>query len=204
MFSAGTQDRLGLRARKKLHTWREIRAAAARLLRDHDYAEVSIDMIAAEANVSRATFFNYFGSKEAVVFDADPEELAAYRALLDARPAHEPVWTSLREILITTVDSVSEQMVVQHHLLQRNRVLVDSGRSFGDQFRQALIEWATERATASGTTEFKAALVVAAADAAATTAYRFWDPRSGAQSLRDLIAEAFDTVGAHFAPPGGS
>lgn len=204
MFSTGARPSPGLRARKKLHTWREIRAAAQRLLREHDYAEVSIDMIAAEANVSRATFFNYFGSKEAVVFDADPEELAAYRALLEARPADEPVWTSLREILVTTVDSVSEQMAVQHQMLQRNRVLATSGRTFGDQFRQALTEWATERATASGTTDFQAALVVAAADAAATTAYRFWDPVSGAQALRDLIAAAFDAVGAPFAPPGGT
>ena len=63
MFYAEAQRPLGLRARKKLHTWREIRGAATRLLRDHDYADVSIDMIAAEANVSRATFFNYFSSK---------------------------------------------------------------------------------------------------------------------------------------------
>ncbi|KAA0114104.1 TetR/AcrR family transcriptional regulator [Mycolicibacterium sp. P9-22] len=204
MFSAESETSLGLRARKKLQTWREIRAAATRLLRDHDFAEVTIDMIAAEANVSRATFFNYFGSKEAVVFDADPEELAAYQALLEARPADEPVWTSLREILVGTVDSVSEQMAVQHHLLQRNPVLAGSGRAFGDQFRQSLTAWATERAKASGTTEFQAALVVAAADAAATTAYRFWDPISGAQALRDLIAGAFDTVGAPFAASGGA
>lgn len=204
MFRAESEPPHGLRARKKLQTWREIRAAATRLLREHDYAAVSIDMIAAEANVSRATFFNYFGSKEAVVFDADPEELAAYQALLEARPADEPVWTSLREILVSTVDSVSEQMAVQHLVLQRNQVLAGSGRAFGDQFRQALTGWATERAKASGTTEFQAALVVAAADAAATTAYRFWDPLSGAQALRDLIAGAFDTVGAPFAPPGGA
>src|SRR6476646_7344429 len=122
-----TSEPLGLRERKKLQTWREIRAAATRLLRDRDFADVSIDMIAAEANVSRATFFNYFASKDAVVFDADPEELAAYTALLDARPDHEPVWTSLQHILVTTVDSVSEQIVVQHHLLQRNPALATSG-----------------------------------------------------------------------------
>jgi AcrR family transcriptional regulator len=189
---------LGLRERKKRQTWRDIRAAATRLLRDHDYADVSIDMIAAEANVSRATFFNYFSSKDAVVFDADPDELAAYESLLDARPDDEPVWTSLQEILVYTVDSVGEQIVVQQHVLQRNPALATGGRSFGDQFRRALTQWATERATATGSTEFDAALLVAAADAAAMTAYRFWDPDSGVQALRDLLAAAFDTVGAGF------
>ncbi len=189
---------MGLRERKKRQTWRDIRAAANRLLSEHDYASVSIDMIAAEANVSRATFFNYFASKDAVVFDADPDELSAYRSLLDARPHDEPTWTSLRHILVETVTSVAEQVVVQHHLLQRNPALASGGRTFGDQFRHTLIEWATQRAIAAGSTEFSAALLVAAADAAATTAYRFWDPDTGAQTLRDLLTAAFDTVGAGF------
>ncbi|MCV7228035.1 TetR/AcrR family transcriptional regulator [Mycolicibacterium komossense] len=184
----------GLRERKKLQTWRDIRAAAIRLLRDHDFADVSVDMIAAEANVSRATFFNYFASKDAVVFDADPEELAAYRSLLDTRPDHEPVWTSLQQILVATVDSASEQIVVQHHVLQRNPTLAGGGRTYGDQFRHTLIQWATQRAVAAGSTEFQAALMVATADAAATTAYRFWDPASGTQALRDLITAAFGTT----------
>lgn len=195
---------LGLRERKRMQTWRDIRAAATRLLRDHDFADVSVDMIAAEANVSRATIFNYFASKDAVVFDADPEELAAYAALVDARPDDEPVWTSLQQILVTTVDSVSEQVAVQHHLLQRNPALASCGRTFGDQFRKTLVQWATERAIAAGSTEFEAALVVAAADAAATTAYRFWDPTDGAHALRDLITAAFDTAGAGFSNRSGA
>lgn len=191
---AGTSP--GLRERKKLQTWRDIRAAATRLLRDNDFADISVEMIAAEANVSRATFFNYFASKDAVVFDADPAELAAYEMLLAARPDGEPVWQSLQQILVATVDSVSEQIVVQHHLLERNPALAGGGRTFGDQFRQALTRWATRRAIAAGNTEFQAALLVAAADAAATTAYRFWDPASGAQALRDLITAAFSVAGA--------
>ncbi|MCV7256248.1 TetR family transcriptional regulator [Mycobacterium hackensackense] len=168
----------------------------------HDYADVSIDMIAAEANVSRATFFNYFASKDAVVFDADPSELAAYLALLDARPAAEPVWNSLQHILVGTVDSVSEQIEVQRHVLQRNPALASSGRTFGDQFRHALTWWATDRAIAAGSTPFHAALLVAAADAAATTAYRSWDPANGAQALRDLLTAGFDIVGAGFTGVG--
>ena len=192
----GADRPLGLRERKKLQTWRDIRAAATRLFAEHDYANVSVDMIAAEANVSRATFFNYFASKDAVVFDADPGELAAYQALLDARPKDEPVWTSLQQILVGTVNTVDEQIAVQHHLLQRNPTLASGGRAYGDQFRHTLTQWAIGRAIAAGSTEFHAALVVATADAAATTAYRFWDPATGAQALRELLSAVFDTVGA--------
>jgi AcrR family transcriptional regulator len=188
----------GLRERKKLQTWRDIRAAATRLLTEHDYADVSIEMITAEANVSRATFFNYFASKDAVVFDADPHELSAYQALLAARPGDEPVWTSLQQILVNTVQSVGEQIDVQYSVLQRNPTLSNTGRTFGDQFRHSLITWATDRAIRAGSTEFHAALLVAAADAAATTAYSRWDPAKGVQALRDLLTAAFDTVGAGF------
>lgn len=202
MSEQTVEQPLGLRERKKRQTWRDIRTAATRLLSEHDYADVSIDMIAAEANVSRATFFNYFASKDAVVFDADPHELAAYQALLDARPHGEPVWTSLQQILVSTVDSVGEQINVQHHVLQRNPALASSSRTFGDQFRHALTQWATDRTIAAGSTPFRATLLVAAADAAATTAYRLWDPANGTQALRDLLTVAFDVVGAGFAEAG--
>ena len=59
----------GLRERKKLQTWRTIRAAAFRLIEERGYEAVSVEEIAAAANVSRSTMFNYFTSKEAVVLD---------------------------------------------------------------------------------------------------------------------------------------
>lgn len=67
-----------------------------------------------------------------MVFDADPEELGADISLLAARPDDEPVWISLQQILVTTIASVCEQIVVQHHLLQRNPALASSGRCRGD------------------------------------------------------------------------
>ncbi len=45
-------------------------------------------------------------------------------------------------------------------------------------------------------------IVVAAADAAATTAYRFWDPSGGLRHYGTSSREPFDTVGAPFVAPG--
>src|SRR3979411_1384262 len=85
----------GLRDRKKLETWRAINTAAAELFLERGFEAVSIADIAAAANVSPSTFFNYFTTKEAVVFDPDPADSSTVRDLLDARPDGEPPGASL-------------------------------------------------------------------------------------------------------------
>jgi AcrR family transcriptional regulator len=62
-----------LRERKKDRTKLALQSAAVRLFNEKGYAGTSVDDIAEEAEVSRRTFFRYFGSKEGVLF-ADAEE----------------------------------------------------------------------------------------------------------------------------------
>ncbi len=90
---------MSLRERKKLAAWRAISEAALRLFEEQGFEATTIEQIAAAANVSRATFFNYFASKEAVVFDQDPEARDRWRALLESRSPGEPLWDSLAAII---------------------------------------------------------------------------------------------------------
>jgi AcrR family transcriptional regulator len=70
-----------LRTRKRLRTRRELQRAAIRLVQEKGYDNTSVEDICAEAEVSRSTFFRYFGTK-AAVFEADLiEEMAADRWL---------------------------------------------------------------------------------------------------------------------------
>ena len=59
----------GLRERKKLETRRRIAEAAAELFAEHGYANVAISRIAVAADVSEGTVFNYFPTKEDLIFD---------------------------------------------------------------------------------------------------------------------------------------
>jgi len=55
---------LSLRDRKRTETWAALHDAAARLTLESGPDRVTTDAIAAQANVSARTFFNYFGTKE--------------------------------------------------------------------------------------------------------------------------------------------
>lgn len=61
--------RPALNVRKRRATRDRIAAAAARLVADGGLAGTTVERIAAEADVGRATFFRYFSSKEDAVAD---------------------------------------------------------------------------------------------------------------------------------------
>ncbi|MFG3371028.1 TetR/AcrR family transcriptional regulator [Streptomyces sp. NPDC090032] len=163
---------MNLRERKKLATWRAIRVAALRLFEEQGYEATTVEQIAAAANVSRATFFNYFAGKEAVVVDQDPEERRDWQALMDGRPADEPLWDSLAAIMTGFCESLRETLPLHRRLKAKSPAFAQSAQSFGAQFFADLRQWVAARATPAD--DMTAILQMNLALAATNSAYETW------------------------------
>jgi AcrR family transcriptional regulator len=191
-------ESLGLRDRKKLETWRSIRTAAVDLFLDRGYEAVSVEDIAAAANVSPSTFFNYFTTKEAVVFDPDPADASTRSDLLATRPPDEPLWASLREVLLGYMATSGESAVVHKRLTAASLTLAKSRRDMSDRIHDELLEWA--RARDCGLSELECALAVNVAMAAVLTAYAIWEADDGVGRLAELAWACLDRAGAGMEP----
>jgi AcrR family transcriptional regulator len=74
---------MGLRAEKKNKLRGQILLNAIRLFKERGFDEVTIDDIIGELEISQATFFNYFPSKDALLEQAAEETLGRYREMLE-------------------------------------------------------------------------------------------------------------------------
>ncbi|WP_409995852.1 TetR/AcrR family transcriptional regulator [Rhizobium leguminosarum] len=85
---------LDRRSRKRLATRQGISTAATRLFLERGFDQVTVDEIAAAADVGRMTVFNHFPRKEDMFFDRDDEGREMLREALRQRdPSVSPIET---------------------------------------------------------------------------------------------------------------
>lgn len=141
--AAGT----GLRDRKKRDTRARIHRAAVSLALARGVGEVTVEEVAAAAEVSPRTFFNYFATKEAALVGDDPDVAEHLLRAVAERPAEEPVAAALRAVVTARVAALEadETWRMRRELADRSPQLAARLAGAGLRLETALVRAAYAR-----------------------------------------------------------
>lgn len=193
----GTAPQVGLRDRKKQQTRRQLQAAALDLFACRGFDHVTVEEIAAACDVSRATVFRYFPTKEDLVVGGEPERLAELREAFEKRPRREPVFESVRHALVAVAGRYEHdrgQLLAARGLVTGHGALLARVLALQAEWTEVFAEVIADRAAASKAPDLQARVLAAAVMAAMRVAVDEWLDTDAAGSLAELLGEALDLL----------
>ena len=166
----------GLRERKKAQTRTAISSAVMLLALDRGLDAVTVDDIAAAADVSVRTFHNYFGSKEEALIASWRWQFEVHLDELRARPADEPILESLEHVLAGiaagTVDHPLD-LATQSDVLWTSTVMAHRRSVLLDEVTRMVTDVVAAKTGTDAATDIYPRFVTAAAITATVTAFEF-------------------------------
>ncbi len=190
-----------LRERKKDATRRALVQAANRRFHSQGFESTTVDEICADAGVGRRTLFRYFPDKESLAFPHRAERLQVFIDLLQAAPAGESPFASLRRIanaLAREYAANRERMVAQHRLMRSAPSLIAREREIDQDWERAMAHTFIRRFEGSTDAELRARMLAGAAIGLIRATLRFWFENEGRPDLGRLGAKALDALQAGF------
>lgn len=185
---------MALRERKKAQTREAIIAEAFALFERRGFELTTVDQIAEAADVSRRTFFRYFGTKEAVVFPDRDQRFPRFQALLaDAQPGESPFARVKRALLALADDYMSarEQVRARRRIVDTSPALqaydLELDREWEATIARALLPERTQKDD-----QRRAALIAGALMGGIRACLEIW---FAGQCRGDLAALGRDAVG---------
>ena len=197
-----------LRERKKLATRRLLRRAALMLVAERSLASVTVEDIAEAADVSPRTFFNYFPSKEAVLFAGDSDRATQLRERVAAWAPGQPALEVLRVVLHADAEAMAQELRVlggePGEWLRRMKVARTDPHVRAAQAGQmamierAIAEGLATRLGADAESDPYPGVLAAAAVGVLRACMVFWAGAGvdGTIELGDLIDQAFSALAA--------
>lgn len=184
----------GLRDRKKERVHAALAEAAMRLFEERGFDKVTVDEIAARADVSRRTFFRYFPTKEAVVFARRDEQLELFRRSLKEHPEG---FVAIREGLLALSRDYMErraQILAEQRLIKTAPSLIMHDLEMDRAFEGVMVEHLLDRTRRTVGDRRRARFLAAAIVGAVRVCIEEWAEKDGETDLGKLGAEALDLL----------
>lgn len=198
----------GLRDRKKRQTRDRIHRAALTLALEQGPDQVTVEAIAAEADISPRTFFNYFPAKEDALTGSDSDRVARAGELVRARPADESLREALRAVMLEGLLRLEQDQDVwrmRTDLAARWPELVGRLAGTNARLERALVEGAYARTGADPATDIRPAVEAHLAMAMTRAALDQHRAVGITGSIVERLDAAYAALGEtdHQQPPGG-
>lgn len=184
----------GRRERKKLATHELLRSAALRLGAERSLAQVTVEQIAEDADVSVRTFYDHFASKEDAMIGFDVFRVNELHDALAARPAAEPPLEALQAILRQLLEETGFEWSLRMKVIAANPALLPRMTTSFIIYERAMKEVVAAR-TGHDPDDLYPTLVTAVATAALRASITAWR----ASDERASLTEIFDTAFVHVA-----
>lgn len=192
----------GLRERHRKRTAADLEEAALALFTERGFDAVTVDDIAAAADVSRRTFFRYFASKEDVILSDHPKRLDELQAALDQRPVDEPAMTALRQAIMSlagmslagTLEEDRERMLRRFRLVTATSALEARSLCLQRNWETAVTEMLAARMGVDPAKDLRPGVVAATTMAAMRVATANWLAGGGKGDVMAIVAAGLDLL----------
>jgi AcrR family transcriptional regulator len=201
VVTSPSQATLGLRERNKLRTRQEIADATIRLAAERGLEHVTVEQIAAAADVAPRTFFRYFDSKEEALLADHPDRLALLREKLRTRPASEGPLTAVRAAILDVagdLDDHRDLMLCKVQLMEDNPTLRGRSLEMMGDLELMIAEALAERTGVDLATDFRPLVMAGAVCTAMRVAIDRWGRDGGTADITAMVASALDVLDGGF------
>lgn len=195
----------GLRARKRAATQAALERAAIALALENGYENVTVDAICEAAMVSPRTFFNYFGTKEAVFLGASPPMPTEEAIHAFVHASGNNVLGDLVELATSALVDPEPDLTLlrsRRRLIERTPELLAGEITRIAEMEKALMRLVLDRFQAQGPGETatpdladEAHMVVAVWGSVMRYSMQKWFSGSFTGSVRELLDHSIELIG---------
>ena len=182
---------------------RTLALIALRLFTEQGFEETTIERIAAEAGVSRRTYFRYFDSKASALWDDFDSEVDVIRAALAKVPEQVPMMDAIRQAVVAANHYRAEdvpELRTRMNLIGSVPALASSAAVHYDAWERVVSEFVGAR-TGQPPWSLYPLVVGRSTLAACRAAYDRWSARADAD-LTVYLDAALAALATGFAPGG--
>jgi AcrR family transcriptional regulator len=188
----------GLRERKRIAAMRRIQEVALDLFDERGFANVTIEEIAAAAEVSPSSVYRYFGTKEQVALhdEVDLRFFESVEAELPGQPPIEAVRRAITRAMAELFDREEEELARRktRYWLEEPALQAAAAQQT-DQFTLMVAE-ALARASAREVGDLEVQVTASVLVWALVAAVRHWHQNAYERPLEDELQQALDIVAA--------